>query len=254
MSPQRHDEAEATRALRSASDQYEGLPGNVADRLDRVLDQLPTADTLHAGENRRTAGWAERMRARRVRYALVSAAAALLVTIGGVAVALQYVSGLQEDSATVADAGGDDGGAQAESEEDPEAAIRESELEADSGEDFAEEPESAEETTGIATFSTGRDYQEGSDLLSALRELSADSATEAVPEELEALAEGGRLWQDCQEALAEAYESLPVAVDFARYDSEPAVVALLVSDSGEIAVAVTPECAQGEIEPLVFQQ
>ncbi|GAB3995194.1 hypothetical protein GCM10029992_11810 [Glycomyces albus] len=260
------DEAAVSGALRAASEHYGDLPDPVADRLDRVLDQLPAADTLHgtAADPRPT--WTERLRPARVRYALLSGVAALLLVIGGVAVAVQYVSDRPGDTAasTQDDAAGgqsDDGGRG----EDEAAASESDGAEAETGQDQelsgeqneeapdqAEEPSGTEESSSVETFATGRDYTGRDDLLTALRDLGNESTYAGPPPELETLAEGAA-WQTCQNALAERYSSLLVAVDFARYETEPAVVALLTSDSGDIAVAVTAACGDGVIEQLALQ-
>ncbi|MFC3493065.1 hypothetical protein [Glycomyces rhizosphaerae] len=260
MSPQRPSDAEAeaqvSRTLRQASSGYGDLPEHVGDRLDRVLDSLPPADTLHTGPRESAfeswaERWAERLRPKRVRYAIVSAAAAVLVTVGGVATAVQFVSGPgNEDSGASADL-------QAESDTE-----RSDDAGAPGAADEEETPMSGAETedeaaaggiTGVETFASGSDYSEGTDLLTALRELDADSAAGEVPAELTELAAGGEFWKNCEEAIAHEYASLLVAVDFAHYDSQPAIVALMVGESGDIAVALTPACADGVIEPLAKQ-
>lgn len=255
MSARRDDEHEAGALLRAASAEYDDLPRDVADRLDRVLEQLPSADTLHAGERRTSPAWIEWLRARRVRYALVSATAALIVTVGAVAAAVQVVS-----TST-----GGDGGAGVSAEQEPDGAFDEGASEdaaaTPEGDDFAaeeeetqaESPQGDDETSSVETFATGTDYTAQSDLLTALQELNGDSPDAAVPPQLTALADGGTMWERCQEALAERYGSLIVAVDFARFESQPAVLALLASESSETAVAVTPACADGVIEELFVQ-
>jgi hypothetical protein len=261
MSPQRPNDAEdeVGRVLRRASDAYGDLPEHVGDRLDRVLDSLPPADTLHAaGRGGAFESWAERwterLRPKRVRYAIVSAAAAVLVTIGGVATAIQFVSTAEDESGAPADVlvegqeeterDAEDGGAAPEAE-DEEAPLSDEE----SGENEAE----SEGFAGVETFASGSDYTSGTDLLTALRELGDESTSGEVPAELADLAAGGEFWKHCEEAIARQYASLLVAVDFARYESEPAIMALMVGDSGDIAVALTPACAEGVIEPLAVQ-
>jgi hypothetical protein len=182
----------------------------------------------------------------------VSAAAAVLVTIGGVATAIQFVSGTGEDEAGApadvfaegqqeTEREAEDGGAAPEAEDD------EAPLSSD------EEQAESEGIAGVEPFASGSDYTSGSDLLAALRELGGDSASGEVPAELTELAAGGEFWKNCEEAIAKEYASLLVAVDFARYESEPAIMALMVGDSGDIAVALTPACAEGVIEPLAVQ-
>lgn len=261
MSPQRPSDAEAEaqvgRALRQASSGYGDLPEHVGDRLDRVLDSLPPADTLHAGPRESAfegwaERWAERLRPKRVRYALVSAAAAVLVALGGVATAVQYVSG----------PGNQDSGASSDlqAEGDTERSI--DDAEAPGAADEEETPMSGAETeaeagadgiAGVETFTSGSDYSEDTDLLTALRELGTDTAASEVPAELTELAAGGEFWKNCEEAIAKEYASLLVAVDFAHYESQPAIVALMVGESGDLAVALTPACADGVIEPLAVQ-
>jgi hypothetical protein len=255
MSPQRPNDAEAEvgRLLRQVSSGYGDLPEHVGDRLDRVLDSLPPADTLHAG-NRQGAfeswaeRWTERLRPKRVRYAIASAAAAVLVTVGGVATAVQFVSGpSDEDGAASSEVFAEDGTAR-EGEDDGSAPGAE--------ESPLSENEAGDNEAGIAgveTFASGSDYTEETDLLAALRELGSDSTSGEVPAELAELAAGGEFWKHCEEAIAEEYGSLLVAVDFARYESAPAIMALMVGDSGDIAVALTPACADGVIEPLAVQ-
>ncbi|THV40616.1 hypothetical protein [Glycomyces buryatensis] len=235
---QQHDRTRVTETLRAASGEYDDLPADVQARLDRVLHQLPAADTLHHGErDGLLATWAERLRPKRVRYALISATAAILLTVGGVGVALQVVN----------DAPSSDAGATADLSDDTLAD------ESERSEPGAEAEDEVEESAEVETFATGTDYTGDGDLLDALRGLGSQSTTSttgAVPEELAPLAEGGDFWQACQDALAGRYDGLLVAVDFARFESEPAVVALLVADSGEIAVAVGPACADGTIDEL----
>lgn len=255
MNTRHYDEAEAGRLLRTVSTEYDDLPQAVADRLDRVLEQLPGADTLHAGEEHAGGRWSERLRARGFRYALMSATAALLVTVGAVAAAVQIVStSAGDDESSVI------------TEQHPNGAFDEGDPEGENGaepeaEDFAadeetqaEAPSGAEETGNVEIFASGSDYSEQTDLLTALRDLGADGPTGTVPEELTGLADSGTLWRNCQEAIASWYDSLIVAVDFARFDSEPAVLALLVTDSGERAVAVTPECANGTVVEIFAQE
>jgi hypothetical protein len=241
-------EADVTAALRAASPEYEDLPGPVADRLDRVLEHLPPADTLHAGEETSGLRWTERLRLRRARYALVSATAAVIMTVGAVAVVFQLVNS--------PNAGNDSAGSAVDT--------RDAEFgEAPAAEDMEEygaqgEPESVDELdaddTGdgsIAMFATGADYGPDADLLAAMRALGQDGRSSGeVPPELRALADESRVWQLCQDALLRVYGGLPIAVDFARFDGEPAVLALLMTDGGETAVAVTPACADGEIDEL----
>lgn len=258
MSTRREDEAEATGLLRTASSEYDDLPQAVADRLDRVLEQLPTADTLHPREERPSPGWLERLRAPRIRYALVSATAALLVTVGAVAVAVQVVSTsstdgdagagvlAEEDAASTYDEGGSESGAAAPEAGDDEFAAE--------GEPQDQGTEGLDESADVEMFATGTDYVAGADLLTALRDLGSESTSGTVPAELAGLAEGGVLWENCQKAIALRYDSLIVAADFAHFESEPAIVALLVSDSGEMAVALTAACGNGVIEELIVQE
>ncbi|MDA1361247.1 hypothetical protein O1R50_16575 [Glycomyces luteolus] len=261
MSPQRPDDAEAevSRMLRQASSDYGDLPEQVGDRLDRVLDTLPPADTLHArGRGNAFESWAERfaerLRPKRVRYAIASAAAAVLVTVGGVATAIQLTTG-----ASQSDSGASSSEVLAEDQTD-----REGEAEGATGDPGPAESEGPQNESGedeagvdglagIETFATGSDYGEGTDLVAVLRELGADSASGEVPPELADLAAGGDFWQRCEEAIAERYEGLLVAVDFARFETRPAIMALMVGDDGDIAVALTPACADGVIEPLAEQ-
>ncbi|GAB3654988.1 hypothetical protein [Glycomyces tarimensis] len=250
MNAWRDDEAKTAGLLQAASAEYDDLPTDVAGRLDRVLEQLPSADTLHSGEEPAAVSLTERLRPKRRRYALVSAAAALIVTVGGVALAVQVVSEAGGgDSATMAD----QEAAGSPQDEDLGAA---SEAEEFNAEEEPQEvgPGDGESTMDVETFATGTDYDETADLLSALRQLGGESTGSAVPEELAALADGGELWQNCQNALARRYDGLVVAADFARFETEPAVMALLVSDSGEIAVAVAPDCAHGIIDELFSQR
>lgn len=261
MSARRDDEARAAGLLRTASAEYGDLPPDVADRLDRVLEQLPAADTLHhapAPESARPSrSWSERLGAHRVRYALLSATAALLITVGAVATAVQMVStgGGSEEAGALAE----DTGEMLTTEESEQGAAPgpEDDLAAE------EEPQAsgAEDAEGngdgggeVETFTTGTDYTTDMDVLTALRELGDGSPGGPVPPELLALSEGGPLWDTCRRAIAEWYGGLVVVADFASFESEPAVVALLLSESGEIAVAVTPECADGSVVELYPRQ
>lgn len=259
MSRQRpSDDQEVSRVLRQASSGYGDLPDHVGDRLDRVLDSLPAADTLHGSAGEGVFGrFAERLRPKRVRYALVSAAAAVLVTIGGVATAIQFTSapGTEEDTAGSADVFAEEETAR-DNEDNGAAPNAADESTGEQGSDEAEPGDSeagSEGIAGVETFATGSDYDADTDLLAALRELGGDSSSGVVPEELTDLAAGGEFWKRCEEAIAREYASLLVAVDFARYESQPAIMALMYSDSGEIAVALTPACADGVIEPLAVQ-
>ncbi|MFG3338256.1 hypothetical protein [Glycomyces sp. NPDC048151] len=259
MSPQRPDEAEVSRALWQASHGYGDLPEEVGDRLDRVLDALPPVGTLHGSERASaqapaetwTERWAERLRPKRVRYAIASAAAAVLVTVGGVATAIQLTSpnagsDSGASSEVLADGETDRGGEEA-APGSVEASPPGGETQNESGED------EVSGLAGIETFATGTDYGAGTDLVAVLRELGANSTSGEVPPELAELAAGGDFWRNCEEAIAERYEGLLVAVDFAHYDSQPAIMALMVGETGDIAVALTPACADGVIEPLVEQ-
>ncbi|HEU5128630.1 MAG TPA: hypothetical protein VFU12_11630 [Glycomyces sp.] len=260
MSARRDDEARAAGLLRAASTEYDDLPRDVADRLDRVLEQLPTADTLHRTPRPETArparGWSERLRAHRLRYALLSATAALLITVGAVAAAVQVVSTASDTDAGALSQGSGESYEHTESDQGAAAPEQEDEL-------AAEEEPQASGTEGadggsegggeVETFATDTDYVTNMDVLTALRELGDESPRGTVPPELLALSEGGPLWDTCRKAIAEWYGGLVVVADFARFESEPAVVALLLSESGEIAVAVTPECADGTVEELYTQ-
>jgi hypothetical protein len=260
MSGQRPSDAESTehevgRVLRQASDGYPELPAHVGDRLDRVLEGLPAPGQ----DTARSAGWferlAERLRPRQARFALISAAAAVLVTVGAVAAALQSVtpegssdaSGSAEVFAEEQDTARDgDGGAGpgAQDEEAPE-------------NDTSDTEAGTDEFAGVPTYATGSDYASDTDLLAALQGLGsgplAESGSGEIPAELADLAAGGDLWQRCQEAIVREYPGLLVAVDFARYESEPAILALVTGDSGDTAVALTPACGDGVIEPLAVQ-
>jgi hypothetical protein len=261
MSPQRPSEAEVGRMLREASSDYGDLPEQVGDRLDRVLETLPPAHTLPAAERRGAfAGWSERMaerlRPKRVRYAIASVSMAVLVTVGGVATAIQLTSGADQDAGASADLFAEDGSERDDGEQPP-GATEASPLPGDATEETRNESGDDETTVeglaGIETFATGSDYEAGTDLIAVLRELGDGSASGEVPSELAGLAAGGDFWRTCQEAIAAQYRGLLVAVDFARYDSEPAIMALMTGDDGDFAVALTPACADGVIEPLAEQ-
>lgn len=260
MSPQRPNDAEAevSRVLRQASHAYGDLPDEVGDRLDRVLDSLPPADTLHAGERDRAFGtwterWAERLRPKRVRYAILSAAAAVLVTVGGVATAIQLTAGGgNEDAGATAEVFAD-GETEREHEEEAPGATGAGPEDGAQSEDESGGDQEAGGLAEIATFATGTDYGAGTDLVAVLRELGSGSASGEVPPELADLASGGDFWRNCEAAITAQYQSLLVAVDFARYDSEPAIMALMVGAEGDMAVALTPACADGVIEPLAEQ-
>jgi hypothetical protein len=253
MSGQRPSDAESEvgRVLRQASEGYPELPAHIGDRLDRVLDGLPAVDR----DTARPEGWldrlADRLRPKRVRYALVSATAAVLVLGGAVVAALQSVTpeagsdatGSAEVFAEEQDTARDgEAGPGAQGEEAPESDTSDTEAGTD---DFA----------GVATYATGSDYASDTDLVASLQGLGsgAESGSGEVPPELADLAAGGDLWQRCQEAIVREYAGLLVAVDFARYESEPAIMALVTGDSGDTAVALTPACADGVIEPLAVQ-
>ncbi|GAA2143217.1 hypothetical protein [Glycomyces algeriensis] len=264
MSPQRpHDadnaEADVSRILWQASSGYGDLPDEVGDRLDRVLDSLPAADTLHAGgpaSTRETWAdrWAERLRPKRIRYAIASAAVAVLVTVGGVATAIQLTTGAadQESGASSDQVLAEDQHDRNDEEGAPGAA--ETPLETEATQNESGEDEAGVDALGeIATYASGSDYDEGTDLIAVMYELPTSSYMGEVPSELAALAEGGDFWDNCERAIAARYPGLLVAVDFARYDSKPAIMALVSGDDGDIAVALTPACADGVIEPLAEQ-
>ncbi|SDL68299.1 hypothetical protein SAMN05216298_4783 [Glycomyces sambucus] len=248
-------ETETARMLRQVSGGYADLPDEVAHRLDRVLDTLPAADTLHRAAGPEREGFfatlAERLRPKRVRYALASGAAAVLVTVGAVAVGLQSLATQSQDA----------GSAEVYAEED---APR-----SDDADDAPGGPESASDSlneeseegagtdsagiTGVAWFASGTDYTADTDLLGTMRAFSFESTSADIPAELAELAAGGDFWHNCEEAIAREYQSLLVAVDFARYESAPAIIALLMTDQGELAVALSPACADGVIEALAVQ-
>ncbi|MEU6246864.1 hypothetical protein [Glycomyces sp. NPDC047010] len=254
-------EAEVARTLRRASDGYGDLPEQVGHRLDRVLDSLPSADTLRSaarGPEREGffASLAERLRPKRVRYAIASGAAAVLVTVGAVAVGLQAFT--QSDESPSAGQVYAEDGPRSEGDDDY-AASGEPSPESDGGDSLSEEGADSAESDAevgvldVESFASGTDYSASTDLLAALRGLGDHTAAGEVPAELADLAAGGAFWRACEDAIAEEYESLLVAVDFARYESAPAIMALLMSDDGEIAVALTPACADGVVEALAVQ-
>ncbi|MQM27154.1 hypothetical protein [Glycomyces albidus] len=255
-------ETEVARVLRQASDGYGDLPDEVAHRLDRVLEALPAADTLHTAAAQRAperegflASIAERLRPKRVRYAIASGAAAVLVTVGAVAVGLQALTTPSEEDA---------GSAQVHAEDAPGSVEDEDYAAEEASPQPGDDPVDAQSEDGelglpgVESFASGTDYSESTDLLAALRGLgrftAADAVAAEVPAELEPLAAGGEFWRACEEAIAEEYQSLLVAVDFATYESSPAIIALLASDQGEIAVALSPACADGIIEALAVQR
>ncbi|MEU5872050.1 hypothetical protein AB0A73_10885 [Glycomyces sp. NPDC047369] len=253
-------EAAVARALRQASDGYGDLPEQVAHRLDRVLDSLPSADTLRssAREPEREgffASLAERLRPKRVRYAIASGAAAVLVTVGAVAVGLQALTADDGESPSSGQVYAEDGPRSGDDDAAPGEASPESSGEDSLSEEGADSAESDQEVgvLDIESFASGTDYSASTDLLAALRGLGDHTADGEVPAELADLAAGGAFWRACEDAIAEEYQSLLVAVDFARYESAPAIMALLMSDEGEIAVALTPACADGVIEALAIQ-
>lgn len=243
------------RVLRQASHGYDDLPEQVAGRLDRVLESLPSADTLrsaadpaaHATGESRFERWAERLRPKRVRYAVLSATAAVAVTVIAVAGALQFMAASDQDATGAVEQAQSEEYGGAEKEPEPGAAP-ETDLD-----DQALEGDSDAGVGGIETFATGADYASGADLLAALRDLGDGAATGPVPDELAALAAGGDFWRACERAIAAEYEGVLIAVDFARFESQPAIMALLVSDGGDMAVALTPACAEGIIEALAVQ-
>jgi len=252
-------EAAVARALRQASDGYGDLPEQVAHRLDRVLDSLPSADTLRstAREPERDgffASLAERLRPKRVRYAIASGAAAVLVTVGAVAVGLQALTADSGESPSSDQVYAEDGPRSGDDDAAGEAAP-ESSSEDSLSEEGGDSAESDAEmgVLDVESFASGTDYSASTDLLAALRGLGDHTADGEVPAELADLAAGGEFWRACEDAIAEEYQSLLVAVDFARYESSPAIMALLVSDEGETAVALTPACADGVIEALAIQ-
>lgn len=256
-------EAEVARMLRQASDGYGDLPDEVAHRLDRVLESLPAADTLRSAAHSAApaateragflASLAERLRPKRVRYAIASAAAAVLVTVGAVAAGLQVFVDRPDE------AGSDQVFAEDAPRSDEEEAAEgapgpgDESIDAFDGgtEDSGTDAEAG--VSGVESFASGTDYSASTDLLAALRGLGEHTAAGEIPAELEDLAAGGEFWRRCEEAIAEEYQSLLVAVDFARYESSPAIMALLVTEQGEIAVALTPACAEGTIEALAVQ-
>jgi hypothetical protein len=260
MSPQRPNDAESveadvSRKLWQASSGYGDLPDEVGDRLDRVLDALPPADTLHAGGRGRTLEtwadrWAERLRPKRVRYAIASAAAAVLVTVGGVATAIQLTYGDADQESGASQVLAEDQNERDNEEGAPDAA--ESPLPGAESEETQSES-GADSFSGIAIFTSGTDYAEDTDLVAVMHELSAGSLSGDAPPELVHLAVGGDFWQRCEDAIAAHYPGLLVAVDFAHYESQPAIMALLTGDDGDTAVALTPACAEGVIEPLAEQ-
>lgn len=263
MSPQRpHDaqsaEADVSRTLWQASSGYGDLPEEVGDRLDRVLDSLPAVDTLHAGGSTGTREtwadrWAERLRPKRVRYAIASAAAAVLVTVGGVATAIQFTTGASQESGASSDQVlAEDQNDRNNEEGAPGAA--ESPLETEASQNESGEDGAGVDALGeIATYASGSNHSQGTDLIAVMHELAASSFMGEVPPELAELAAGGDFWDNCEEAIATRYPGLLVAVDFARYDSKPAIMVLVAGDDGDIAVALTPACADGVIEPLAEQ-
>ncbi|MDN3241961.1 hypothetical protein [Glycomyces tritici] len=263
MSPQRPNdaqsaEADVSRILWQASSGYGDLPEEVGDRLDRVLDSLPAADTLHAGGSAGTREtwadrWAERLRPKRVRYAIASAAAAVLVTVGGVATAIQFTTGANQDGgASSAEVLAEDQHDRNDEEGAPGAA--ESPLETEASQNESGEDEAGVSGLGeIATYASGSNHSQSTDLIAVMHELAAGSFTGEVPPELAELAAGGDFWDHCEEAIATHYPGLLVAVDFARYDSKPAIMVLVAGDDGDVAVALTPACADGVIEPLAEQ-
>ncbi|WP_030160303.1 hypothetical protein [Glycomyces sp. NRRL B-16210] len=247
-----------SRVLWQASHGYDDLPDPVAGRLDRVLDSLPAADTLHsaadpaahpARENR-FERWAERLRPKRVRYAVLSATAAVAITVVAVAVALQFVTASDRDATGAVEQAQSEEYGGAEKEPAPGAAP-ETDMDGQALEDDGDAGVGG--ITGIETFATGADYEAGADLLAALRGLGDGAATGPVPDELAVLAAGGDFWRACERAIAAEYEGVLIAVDFARYESQPAIMALLVSDGGDMAVALSPACAEGIIEALAVQ-
>jgi hypothetical protein len=180
----------------------------------------------------------------------------VLVTVGGVATAIQMTTGASQDSgASSAEVLAEDQNGRGEEEGAPDAAetpLPGSETDApqnESGEDEA----GVDALGGIATYASGSDYDEGTDLIAVMRELPTSSYMGEVPSELAELAAGGDFWDNCEEAIAARYQGLLVAVDFAHYDSQPAIMALVSGADGDIAVALTPACADGVIEPLAEQ-
>ncbi|SDD57451.1 hypothetical protein [Glycomyces harbinensis] len=259
MSQQRPGDAEAEvgRVLHQASGGYPDLPDAVAHRLDRVLESLPAAGHLHGAPAEPPARegllerWAERLRPKRVRYAILSTAAAVLVTVAGVGIALEFVAAPDGDAGSSAAQDLDAGEDHADEEAAPEAETGDDE--AMSGETRMPEDELDGLISDVETFATGSDYDADTDLLEAMRSLGDAGTDGEIPAELADLAAGGDFWHRCEEAINAEYGSLLLAVDFARYESRPAMVVLLASDAGETAVALTPACGDGVIEALAVQ-
>lgn len=250
-----------TEILQSTSDSYEDMPETVSQRLDTVLANLPSAETLHPEKPSLAKSWSRRFQMPRFRYALASAATALVVTVGGVWIASQIAETSDPETDPPAVAGEDE-----TTDEETETPREDDEGDDDdvgaftSPEPDGPDSEAEEESTpqppsesAIDTHTSGDNYNSEDDLAEALRDLAEEDEAADVPDELGALYSNAELWERCQDLILRHYDAIPILADFAEFEDEAAMVIFLVGEEGDLVTVLGPECGVQDVDEQFLQ-
>lgn len=247
-----------TEMLKSTSQSYEDLPDSVSYRLDTVLSNLPSAETLHHEKPSLAKSWTRRFQMPRFRYAFASAATAVLVTVGGVWVAAQFAQGTDPNSEPPSIAGEDptseehDDSPMAEDDDDPGTMINPEGDSPEADEEALESPQPPSESA-IDTHTSGESYTADDDLAEALRDLADEDVATDVPDDLSSLYSNAEAWDRCESSILRHYDAIPIMADFAEFENEPAMVVFLVGEDGDAVAVLGPECGVQDVDEQFLQ-
>ncbi|GAA4912699.1 hypothetical protein LX16_2351 [Stackebrandtia albiflava] len=217
--------------LAAASADYEALPTAVADRLDRVLAELPP---LEAPQTDRPAPARPRPWWRR-RLALASAAGTGTAVI--VAALFLATQPLQT--------GGAEDAAEPALEREESAA---SEPEAGAPEGGEDTPLGTQGEPGYVVTYSGHDYAPGQDMEFALA-ATGDVSVKGLDPGLQVIAADPDALTGCVSAVERYFGGTAVAVDFGTFEDSPAVVVVVSSVTGGGTIAAQgPGCADGTLD------
>lgn len=246
-----------TEMLQSASQSYEELPDSVSQRLDTVLANLPSAETLHHEKPSLAKSWTRRFQMPRFRYAIASAATAVLVTVGGVWVASQLTQTTDPGTEPPTVAGEDptsedEADSPMEDDDDMGAFTSPDGDSPDAAEEGQESPQPPSDSA-IDTHTSGESYTAEDDLAEALRDLADEDEAANVPDDLSSLYNNAEAWERCESSILRHYDAIPIMADFAEFENEPAMVVFLVGEDGDAVAVLGPDCGVQDVDEQFLQ-
>ncbi|QSB05363.1 hypothetical protein [Natronoglycomyces albus] len=255
--PRRMSSHQVAQMLSAASSDYEELPQSLERRLDTVLANLPSAETLHSERPSLARSWTRRFQIPRFRYALASAATAVVVTVGGVWVASQITQtgDVGDEPPTIAGESPTDteAGTLDESDDDM-GAFSDPEDGVWDGQEETETRPLPPSESALETHTSGENYSPEDDLAAALRDLVDVDEPANVPDDLRGLYTNGDEWERCQSAILRHYDAIPIMADFAQFEDQPAVLVALVGESGDSVAVLGPNCGFPDVDELFLQR